>query len=111
VDDLFRVAKFGRVIRRKPARKRPSLRHATWQIIANATLSLTRFNPSPPGGLRPTQESHCGGGLKDFSSDLCRIHRVANVLGVSAVDNTRRAPIAARVAAVGLAPQAQEMTP
>ena len=43
--------------------------------------------------------------------DLCRIHRVANVLGVSAVDNTRRAPIAARVAGVGMAPQAQEMAP
>jgi hypothetical protein len=50
-------------------------------------------------------------GLEDFSSDLCRIHRVANVLGVSAVDNTRRAPTAARVAGVGLALQAQEMTP
>jgi hypothetical protein len=72
---------------------------------------VDKLNPSPPSALRPTQESHCGGGLKDFSSDLCRIHRVANVLGVNAAANTRRAPIAARVAVVGLAPQPQEMTP
>jgi hypothetical protein len=53
VDDLFRCCHIRTGHTKKAARRRPSLRDAAWQIIANAALSSTRFNPFPPIGSRP----------------------------------------------------------